>query len=341
MLLAASLTMVAQSRQGFDLNERGLQAWQRGDLAAAEGLYREALTVWRAQGPGYEAHAATTLMNLGQTLSREGKWSDAGKTFDEALVLNRRSLGPRHIRTVTNLNLLANASMVLGDSQRAEALYSEALQIERELYPNHIALADTLSGLGSLRARAGNSREGLPLAEEALSVTLQVEGENGPDAATMYGNVAAMHRFAGRPERAIPLVRKAIAICERTGGSGQPRFASLLSEEGLALMEDGDLGLAEQDMLRATRLLAKCDGCGYQLALAENNLGVLRLRQRKYAQADAVLTHALSLERQVSARPGFEMADTLRLLSEVRQKERKPKEAARLKSLADQVQLYH
>ena len=176
--------------------------------------------------------------------------------------------------------------------------------------------------------------EGLPLAEEALTIALSAVGEASRDTALMYGNVAEIHRFTGRPERAIPLFRKARAIYERMGDADTPRFASLLSEEGLALMDDGQLALAEQEMLHATRVLAGCSSCGMSLAVAESNLGALRLRQRKYTEAEASLTHALGLERQYSVRPGYEMADTLRILSQVRDKQRRHQDATELRERA-------
>ncbi len=133
--------------------------------------------------------------------------------------------------------------MMLGDAPRAEGLLAEALAIARRNYPADLQLGNTLAGFSALNLRAGKPAEALPFAEEALSVTLKAEGGEGPESAMMYQNVAQIHQSAHRPERALPLFRKARAILERLGNTEDPKYASLLSQEGLALMDDGKLGL--------------------------------------------------------------------------------------------------
>ena len=116
----------------------------------------------------------------------------------------------------------------------------------------------------------------------------------------MYQNVAQVHQAAHRLERALPLFRKARAILERLGRTTDPRYASLLSQEGLALMEDGKLGLAESGMRRAIELLSGPPVAAFELAVAQNNLGLLRMRQKKYAEAEDLLTKALSGEQDTA-----------------------------------------
>ena len=116
----------------------------------------------------------------------------------------------------------------------------------------------------------------------------------------MYQVAAQVHEAAHRPERALPLFRKARAILERLGKTGDPRYASLLSQEGLALMDDGKLVQAESGMKRAVELLRGPPVAVYELAVAQSNLGLLRLRQKKYAEAEDLLTKALSGERDTA-----------------------------------------
>jgi tetratricopeptide (TPR) repeat protein len=331
----------AQAGPGLEWNERGVQAAARGDYAEARKSYVRALAVWRSLGPAYDAHAATTLINLGQAICGQGEWKESIRFFEEALLLNRRALGPKHIRTVINLNVLGNVNMLVGDSDHAADVYSAALAIERELYPGDIQLAHTLSGLAALRTRARKPEEALPLADEALAIAVRTAGDGSEEAGSMYALAAMAHRSAGRPERALPLFAKARAIRERAGRSAlDDRYALLLSEEGLAYMDDGQFGRAEHDMKRAAELLARCSGCNFQLAVVQTNLGLLRFEQGKYAEADAVLSRALDLEQQYSVRPGPDMFGTLEALSRVRQKERRYAEAAELKKRADAIQMY-
>src|SRR5258708_16831942 len=173
-----------------NLNNEGNRIADLGNDAEAERLYREAIEIWRSLGPAYEAHTACTLVNLGVTLSAEGQRQAASKLFQEALALHPHSLGAKHPRTVTNINELATSYLMTGDPDRAEALYREALPIERELYPRDIQTARTLQGLSYGLVRQGLGQEALPLAEEALGIAIERAGENSLDAALAYSSVA-------------------------------------------------------------------------------------------------------------------------------------------------------
>jgi len=331
---AGVLVAVAQTSVGLDLNDRGNTECLRGNYAEAERLHNQAVQAWRALGPGYQPHLAASLLNLGLDLCAEGRRREAVEAYEQALALDRATLGPKHIRTLGNMNLLAGVSLMLGDSDRAAALFSEALPVERELFPNDLELARTLAGLGSLRLREGKIEEALPPAEEALSLAVKLEPD-GLDAALVYFLVAEIHRAAGRPERAYPLYRKARAIYEHSLVPVTPTVASILSQEGLILMADGKLSLAERNMTQALDLLARsCPLCVVEQASAEHNLGLLRLKQKKYEAADQLFSDALALQEKALARPGPEIASTLQSLALARRGECRYDDAARLQRRA-------
>jgi tetratricopeptide (TPR) repeat protein len=307
-----------EGKEAIALNERGLEAASRRDFVEAEKYYRQSAGIYRALGQDFEAHLSIELFNLAESMCGQGKWREGNGVFEESLALSRRALGPKHIRTAADLNALSNVSMMLGDAPRAEAQLAEALAIERENYPADLQLAHTLAGLSALRRRAGKPDEALPFAEEALSVTLKAERTEGQESAMMYQNVAQIHWTAHRTDRALPLYRKARAILERLGATADPRYASLLSQEGLALMDDGKLGLAEIGMKRAIDLLSQTPAVEIELAVAQNNLGLLRMRQKKYAEADELLTKALSVEQLYNSQDAAQISRTRDALAQVR-----------------------
>jgi tetratricopeptide (TPR) repeat protein len=321
LILFAALALAHPPQEGKDaiaLNQRGLEAASRRDFVEAEKYYSQSAGIYRALGPEFEAHLSIELFNLAESLCGQGKWREGDGVFEESLALSRRALGPKHIRTVADLNALSNVSMMLGDAPRAEAQLKEALAIERENYPADLQLAHTLAGLSALRRRTGKLDEALPFAQEALSVALKAEGAEGPESAMMYQNVAQIHSAACRIDRALPLYRKARAILERLGATADPKYASLLSQEGLALMDDGKLGLAEIGMKRAVDLLSQAPAAEIELAVAQNNLGLLRMRQKKYAEADELLTKALSVEQLYNSQDAALISRTRDALEQVR-----------------------
>jgi tetratricopeptide (TPR) repeat protein len=325
-------------QDGFKLNDLGLAAASRGDYGEAKRLYGEAMTLWKQLGPQYEAHLATSQGNLAEVLCMEGKRREGAKAFEESLAIHRRILGPTNLRTLTIMNLLAGAYLMLGDDERALSLFNEALKVERELYPNDLQLARTLAGLSLLRLRAKSPEEALPMAEEALSLVLKAGREDGLDVALAYANVGEAHRWLGHTERALPLLRKARSIYENILGPTHPRVASVLSQEGLVYMQDGKYSLAEKDMVQSLEMLAtSCPECTFERLVGESNLGLLRLRQGKYAEADRLLTQVVSTEENYMARPGSDMATALLALAQVREKQRRFEDAARLHRRADLI----
>src|SRR5204863_163277 len=119
-----------------------------------------------------------------------------------------------------------------------------------------------------------------------------------------YANVGEAHRWLGHTDRALPLLRKARSIYTAILGPVHPRIASILSQEGLIYMQDGKLSLAEKAMVESLELLAKsCPDCTFERFVGESNLGLLRLRQGKYAEADRILTHVLELEDRYMSKP--------------------------------------
>ena len=161
------------------------------------------------------------------------------------------------------------------------------------------------------------------------------------DTALAYSGVAEAHRTMGAGARALPLYRQARALYLKALGPNHPRVASILSQEGLVLMRDGKLALAEQSMTQAVKSLTKaCPGCLAELAIAQSNLGLLRMRQRRYRQADEAYSAAIELREKFAVRPGQELADSLQSLAEVREKEHLFDDAARLNTRAQMVRGY-
>jgi tetratricopeptide (TPR) repeat protein len=277
-------------------------------------------------------------MESGYDLAGQGKRTEAIAEYQQALAIHRSVLGAKHLRTLTTMNLLASARLMSGDLAGAEPLLTEIISTGRELYPRDMQLAEALGGLSCIVARRGNLPEAQVLADEALALSIAIEGEQSVDSAMMYANAAEIHRLAGRDSRALPLYRKARAIYEKQLDPANPRIASVLSQEGLILMDSGQLTLAGQAMTRAVEILRRsCPGCITETWTAESNLALLRMKQEKYAEADRLLSDVLMLQENWLPHPGRETAQTLRMLAAVREKQRRHGDAVRLTQRANQL----
>ena len=75
-------------------------------------------------------------------------------------------------------------------------------------------------------------------------------------------------------------------------------------------------------------------------AILQSNLGVLRLKQKRYREADEALTTAVELREKFTPTPGPELADVLHLLAVAREKERLFDDAARLNARVEMIRGY-
>jgi len=331
--LAIAVTGWAQSpaQDALRLNDEGNAASDAIDYATAAAKYKEASELWRSLGPQYKAHLAGTMMNLGSVLCGLGQRAEGAAAFVEALALHREMLGPRHRRTLMNMTLLASDYLMLGELAKAEAILDEALPLARTDFPNDIQTARCLEIQSGVLNRHGRIAESVAPAEEALSVSIRVAGEDGLETALAYATAAEAHRSNGRNDRALPLYRKAHALYEKSLGPEHPRVASLWSQEGLIEMQDGKFSTAERSMLKSIALLNKsCPNCTVEMAVAYNNLGLLRLAQKRWAEADENLTRAMELREKFSAGDSLELASSIESLAYARKMLHRDADAARL-----------
>jgi tetratricopeptide (TPR) repeat protein len=340
-ILFAFVTAHAQSDEARKLNTDGLAAYERGAHAEAEQLHRQAVQLWEKLGPDYEAHLATSKMNLAQALSAQGRRVEAAATLEESLAGFRHSLGLNNLRTLATMNLLGGTYLMMGEYNRGSRLFEEALPIERKYFPEDAQTARSLGGLACILYREKRAKEALPLAEESLRIAVKAAGDDSLDAALAYANVAEAHRLNDHPARALPLYRKSRAIYEKVLGPEHPRVGTVLAQEGLMELSDGQVATAEKTLTRAVAIIQKsCPLCTYERWIAESNLALVRVRQGKYEQADRLFSDVLDLQEKSTPQPAADMAVTLQALAFIRGKEHKPEEAARLNQRASTLLSY-
>ena len=73
------------------------------------------------------------------------------------------------------MNLLAGVCVMMEDYARAEALYSEALPVERQYFPHDVQLSRSLGGLASMSMQRGELDAALPPPELPYEETIAEE----------------------------------------------------------------------------------------------------------------------------------------------------------------------
>ncbi|MBY6204504.1 serine/threonine-protein kinase [Halomonas denitrificans] len=225
-----------------------------GAFAKAEAGYLEILERIR---PGSRDRRARALSGLGRTLAQSGHPGEAISLLEEGLALTR--------------------------SRDAE---------------DAALLADRLNDYGSALYRLGRFDEAIASLEEAIPLRRRTDAEAGftlgsPRTATLVSNLALMHYLQGRPERAEPLFREALAMRRSLLPPGHPDLAQTLSNLGLMLKDYG--GIEEARSLLAEALAVRRAGLEpghFRIAQAELNLGIATRESGDHASAADLLIGA-------------------------------------------------
>src|SRR5438067_2015022 len=124
-----------------------------GDLNKAESyLLRAVETLERSSDAAAEEYLAWPLSILGQLYFGLGDLAKAEPLFTRALVLRKKTFGPRHAATADAMLNLAMVYTYRGDFARAERLFRECLKIEEEVFDSseRYKMFYTLKGFGQM-----------------------------------------------------------------------------------------------------------------------------------------------------------------------------------------------
>src|SRR5579883_1399462 len=267
--------LFAAQPNAVTLNDRCVDAYVHGKYSEAERLCRESIGARVEQG----LPTAIARVNLAQALAAQGRRAEGRDEAQQAVAILSASPGPRDVHTLAAVNLLAALDLTLGDIDAAAGLISPAIAIERELDPAAPLLARSLHVLASVRVRQHRVGEALPLADESLRIAIRTSGDESADAALAYATAAEVHLAAGRPGRALPLLRRARAIYETRFSADDLRIVPILTEEAVIQIGDNQPTLARRHLHRARAILDHtCPTCAIERAGIESAMALLGAR---------------------------------------------------------------
>jgi tetratricopeptide (TPR) repeat protein len=253
-------------------------------LASAEEPSHEK-PPWQRLLQGDDARKAQMLEGRLQELQEAGKFEAALAIAEELAAMRTRLQGANHWQAVDAKYAAEAVRKVSSAEKDGRAKYTAGFSHQRQA----VALVGE-----------GRYRDAQPLLEKVLAVRRKVLGEEHPDTARSYNNVAYTLKAQGRYREAEEGFKKALAICRKVLGEEHPDTANGYNNVAFNLDARGRHKEAEEGFRKALAIRRKVLGEEHsQTAQSYNNLAANLKLQGQYAQAAEGYQKALSLYRKV------------------------------------------
>jgi CHAT domain-containing protein/Flp pilus assembly protein TadD len=248
-------------------------------------------------------------LELGRTLARVRRWSEAEEAFDAAARLAASDADPE--RTVVCWYAAGRAWEEARRMADAESAYRRALELQQELDPGSIRTAYlALRVVPTIRSQQG---AGAVVLLEQASVTLDRLAPRAMLRTRLLRELGATASRRGDFEGAEELFEEGIALRMATLPRS-PTTASLWSDLGLAVWEQGEIDRAEAHYRRSLAIYDAIDPENRGAAYASNFLGLLTRDKGEPEQARTHFERALRIFRTLNPE-SFEVAGMLNNLA--------------------------
>jgi serine/threonine-protein kinase len=238
---------------------------------------------------------AEMMTVLGQVYVSLGRYEAAAEQLRPALEIRERLLGPSDPDVTRTAYLLGEALHYGGEYAESEQLLRRAVDAQGRLFgETSMEMGRALNLLGDLLHSRGELVEAETALRRALALQISMSGDDAVDVAVTRRDLATVLRDRGAAAEADVMYRRSMAVLEQRFGPIDPIVARTRSELALLLAESGRHeeaeSLLDQNFAAYRRLYPR----GHAMeGTTFRNLGVLRLRENRLAEADEAFSRAL------------------------------------------------
>jgi tetratricopeptide (TPR) repeat protein len=243
----------------------------------------------------------TSMNNLAEVLSRQGKHKQAEEIHRQALGLYEAILGKMHPSTLTSMNNLAEALRSQGKYDQAEELHRQTLKLgEMILGPEHPSTLASMSNLAEVLSNQGKDEQAEEMHRKVLRLREMILGEEHPSTLTSMSNLADALSIQGKDEQAEEMHRQVLRLREKVLGKEHPSTLMSMSNLAVVLTRQESYEQAEEMHRHVLRLRGMALGKEHPHTLMSmNNLASLLSGQGRYEQAEEMHRQALRLRETV------------------------------------------
>ena len=276
-----------------DLVYAAYSAGRAGDAGrmqpAAEAALRRA---------GNEPLDEARLRNaLGGVYAAQARYEEARPSYERALALRTRALGPDDPLVALSLDNLGKVLQDQGKYAEARRYHEQALAVwQKALGSEHPAAGSALYELGNLAMREGRYDDALGLHQRALVLREKALGPEHELIGESLAAIGTVYMQSGAYAQSRPYYQRALAMREKTLGPEHPAVASSLNDLGNALEATGDRDGAQARFERALATWEKAVGPAHpDVAVTLLNLANVANLRDDHAGARRHLERALAI----------------------------------------------
>jgi len=269
----------------------------KGDDPRAQEVAQEAVRILE-QAPGGESpELALALTVHGYVLFGQHRMEEARSSFQRALGIRQRLLGPVHKAVATSFDNLAMVYGEMGESEQALPQSRQAVSIlEQVVGPDNSAVADSLSNQALILTGLGRYDEALQAHRRVLAIREKVYDGDHPNVAASLRNLAYTLQIQRKHAEALPYLERALAMDEKILG---PKHREVGATHASVAQSLCATGRREDGMKHVQQALAIYEGLGEKDGVEAMNalqiLGDCYLQAKDFAHARPALERALSI----------------------------------------------
>lgn len=239
-------------------NTLGEVYFQQGKYREAERIFLDMLAIRMLLEGEDHPLVGVTFECLGQVYDVQGRYEEAEYAFQRALHIGERALGSDHPDVVKMRTALALLYVKCGRYEKALPLLQETLKAYEQgkaVGASELDVAGALRVKGLLHLGVKDYERAVPLLQQALSLRLQVLGQEHPDVAESRYELGVLYLEQGQFEKAEASLWKALRVRRRVFGPLHLNLAQALTTYGRACDAQGRQAEAEWHFQRALEIV--------------------------------------------------------------------------------------
>jgi len=187
------------------------------------------------------------MVQLGNSLLRQGKLDEADQMYQRALAGREKALGPDHTSTLGTVNNLGNLYRAQGKLDEAEQMLQRALtSYEQALGPDHTSTLSTVNNLGNLYSDQGKLDEAEQMLQRALAGREKALGPDHTSTLGIVNNLGLLYSAQGYLDEAELMYKRALLGYQRIYGPSHDRVAATSEKLASTRLEKGKCDNAQR-----------------------------------------------------------------------------------------------